>query len=186
MASKKRLLSFLAAGALLAGATFALRQDEGGFAPPMPEAGPEHKVLAALDGTWDATVSVMGQESKGVMTIKLAMNGLWLIEDYEGDMMGQNFAGHGLIGYDPAKKMYVSTWIDGMTTNLSISEGTYDKEKKELVLSQEAPDPMSGKMVTMKQTTRFKDRDHWSFHMSMPGPDGADMEMMSIEYARKK
>jgi hypothetical protein len=179
-------LSVVSLGALLAGVSFALRQDEGAMAMPQVEAGPEHEVLSQWVGTWDAKVLVMGMESKGTYTAKLGMNDLWLVEDYEGEMMGAQFTGHGLLGYDPDKKEYLSVWVDSMTTTLEPSRGTYDKEKKELTMQAKGTNPMTGAEMTMKSVMHIADRDHMTFTMVMPGPDGKDAPTFTIEYTRKK
>lgn len=186
MKADQRILARLAIGALLAGAAFAWTQDEGGMQMPVPKPGPEHEVIAQLEGTWDAAFEIMGQTSHGTMKNEMAMGGLWLVQDYEGEMMGQGFTGLGLLGYDPQKKLYLGTWVDSMTTSMSLAEGMYDKAKKELVLSMEGPNPMTGETVVMRQITRFKDKDHWEFAMAAPGPDGKYVDSFVIEYTRKK
>src|SRR6185503_15784133 len=79
--------------------------------------GPEYDVLKSQVGTWDATVEMSampGQPpsvSKGVETNTM-LGGLWLITDFKSEMAGAAFLGHGVAGYDPGKKKYVSTWVD--------------------------------------------------------------------------
>ena len=105
-------LSVLLAGATLAGDK-EKKDDKKGFDVPPP--GPEHKVLAKLAGAWDAQVKFHGPagtaESKGTMKRAMIMGGRFLKEDFTGDMMGMKFQGMGIVGFDPAKKKYVSTWI---------------------------------------------------------------------------
>src|SRR3989442_2762714 len=92
--------------------------------------GPEHAFLKEGEGVWDATAKSMGKESKGTLSCKMALNGLWLLEQYQGEVEGVAFEGRGATSYDPAKKKFVNVWIDSMVTSPMISEGTYDKEKK--------------------------------------------------------
>jgi len=187
MKLRNLILSALAASAAFASISHALRQDEGGAMEfPSPKPGPEHEVLKMMEGEWTAKVSMMGQESTGTMTNTMEMNGLWLVSRYEGEMMGSEFTGLGLLSYDAASEKYVGTWVDSMTTALEPSRGTYDKAKKELTMDQAGVDPMSGERITMTQVTTIKDRDHHTFNMKMPGPDGTPMEGFTIEYTRKK
>lgn len=180
------LLTATAAAVALASGTYALRQDDA-LQIPVVEAGPEHAVLKAMVGEWDASIDMMGENYTGKYTCRLAMNDLWLLEDYEGDMMGQTFVGHGVTGYDPAKGKYVGIWIDSMTASLEPAAGTWDAEKRELTMLQKGPDPMTGELVTMKQVTRVaEDGRSMSFHMFMPGPDGSEMETLTIHYTRAK
>ena len=93
--------------------------------PPKP--GPEHELLKSDAGTWDAVIEMMAapgappMKSTGVETSVLGCGGLCLITDFKGEMMpGQTFEGHGLAAYDAAKKKYVGSWTDSMSTGLSI------------------------------------------------------------------
>jgi hypothetical protein len=159
-------------------------------APPMPKAGPEHEVLKADVGTWDATVesfmpgAPQPMVSKGTETNTL-VGGMWLVTDFKSEMMGQPFQGHGVSGWDPNKKKYVGTWVDTMSTGLGLSESTYDAATKTMNGTFEGPDP-TGQIMKMKSTVVVKDPNTRVFTMSGPGPDGKDMTYMRITYNRRK
>jgi hypothetical protein len=153
--------------------------------PPVPKPGPEHAHLKKLEGTWEATVHFMGGESKGTMTYKMDLGGLWLLADYQGEFGGQKFQGKGLDSYDAGKKKYVSVWVDSMSTTPMLSEGTFDKSGKVLTMIGEGPG-MDGKMTKYKSVSEMKDDDTMVFTMSAPGQDGKDQTMMTITYKRKK
>jgi len=157
--------------------------------PPVVKPGPEHEILDRDAGSWDATVEIMVPNappavSKGTETNAWGPGGLWLITDFKSEMMGQPFQGHGVTGYDPAKKKYVGTWVDSMTSSLSISESTYDKATSSMVGWSEAPD-LTGKMVRTTGVTEYKDPDTRIFTMSAPGPDGKHNPTMRITYKRR-
>jgi len=159
--------------------------------PPLPQPGPEHAVLKADEGTWEATVEMLGPPgapvpppSKGTETNTL-MGGMWLVTDFKGDMMGMPFAGHGIAGWDSVKKKYVSVWTDNMSPALMTGEATYDPGKKVMTGFMEGPD-MTGKVSKMKSTTEWKDADTRVFTMYGPGPDGKEAPTMRISYKRKK
>src|SRR5262245_39137049 len=73
-----------------------------------PKPGPEHEQLKKLEGNWDTTFKVAGQESKGKATYKMGVGGLWLLSTYEGEIAGMKFFGRGMDSYDPNKKKFVS------------------------------------------------------------------------------
>src|SRR5437870_2675247 len=102
---------------------------------PDVKPAPEHAVLKEWEGSWDSTVKMQGNESKGTLSAKVGLNGLWLIEEFKGEFAGMPFEGHGVTTYDPAKKKYINVWIDSMSTSPVISEGTYDKATKTLKLA---------------------------------------------------
>ena len=150
--------------------------------PPKP--GPEHEHLKQMEGTWDATVKMMGQESKGTMTYKFGMGGYWLMSHFEGDFGGQKFEGRGLDTYDSFKKKYVSAWADSMAPFLLVMEGDYDKENKALTMTGEGPSPAG--IVKYKSVVKMMDPDTMEFTLSAPGKDGKEAVMLTINYKRKK
>ena len=60
--------------------------------------GPEHEVLKKMEGNWDLTMKFGGMESKGTVTYKMDLGGLWLVSALESDLGGQKFSGRGLDG----------------------------------------------------------------------------------------
>jgi hypothetical protein len=147
--------------------------------------GPEHEMLKEMEGTWEATMKVGDMESKGTMTYKMDLGGLWLLSDYEGSFGDMKFKGHGIDGYDPMKKKYVTLWVDSMMPRPIIAEGTYDKDTKTMTMTTKGPGE-DGKIVDQKMVTTMKDKDTMTFTMSIVGKDGKDTEMFTIHYKRKK
>ena len=150
--------------------------------PPKP--GPEHEHLKQVEGTWDATVKSMGQESKGKMTYKMALGGFWLVSHFEGEFGGQKFEGRGMDTYDPEKKKYVTAWADSMAPFLLVMEGDYDKANNALTMTGEGPSPAG--RVKYKAVTKMMDPDTMEFTLSAPGQDGKEAVMITISYKRKK
>ncbi|HSQ58535.1 MAG TPA: DUF1579 domain-containing protein [Gemmata sp.] len=148
--------------------------------PPKP--GPEHEVLKKLVGTWEATMKFAGMESKGTMTYKLDLGGLWLTSAFEGDFGGMKFSGRGMDSYDAAKKKYVGVWVDSMSTSPMLMEGTYDKDKKQMTLVGEGPG-MDGKPAKFKSVTTMPDDNTIHFDMFM---GDAKEPAFTIDYKRKK
>jgi hypothetical protein len=149
-----------------------------------PTPGPEHEALKKLEGTWNAKVKMGENESAGTMTYKMECGGLWLTGDFRGEFEGQKFQGRGVDGYDPEKKKYVSVWVDSMSTRPMFLEGTYDKEKKTLTMTGEAPGP-DGKLAKHKMVTHMPDDDHMTLTMYIVA-DGQDNKVMTIDYSRKR
>jgi hypothetical protein len=146
--------------------------------------GTEHALLKKGEGAWDATVKAMGNESKGEVHCKMALNGLWLMEHYKGDAGGKEFEGYGATTYDPAKKKFVNVYIDSMVTSPMLSEGTYDKEKKTLTLVGKMPMP-GGKSMTASIAISYKDANTKVLSMKGRTPDGKELEMVEITYKRR-
>jgi hypothetical protein len=145
---------------------------------------PEHAFLKKAEGVWDATAkSADGNESKGVLHCKMALNGLWLLEHYKGEAAGQKFEGYGSTSYDPAKKKFINIWIDSMTPSPMLTEGTYDKAKKTMTLLGKMPMP-DGKMMKSSITIIYKDAN--TKILSLKGNmDGKEIGMVEITYKRR-
>ena len=151
--------------------------------PPAIKPGPEHAFLKEGEGVWDATAKSMDKESKGTLSCKGALNGLWVLEHYQGEAAGVAFEGRGATSYDPAKKKFVNVWIDSMVTSPMVSEGTYDKEKKILTLLGNMPMP-DGKSMKTTITIAYKDAN--TKVLSLKGNmDGKEFEMVEITYKRR-
>jgi hypothetical protein len=178
MTMRKFLTVTVALGVLVAAARLTAQQ------PPEVKPGPEHAKLKESEGAWDATIKSMGGESKGMLSCKVGLGGLWLLEHFQGNFDGMSFEGHGATSYDPAKKKYINIWIDSMSTSPMVSEGTYDQSTKTMTMVGNMPMP-EGKSMKVTMLTVHKDADTRIFTMNAAGPDGKDFEMMQITYKRR-
>ena len=155
------------------------------FGQEFPKPGSEHEKLKELEGNWDAVMEMGGKKSKATATYKSICSGMWLESDFQGEMEGHKFQGHGLDGYDLKKKKYVGVWIDSMESAPMHFEGGYDPKTKLLVMTGESLGP-DGKPQKFKNTTETKDKDHFTFRMYMIQPDGKEQLAFTIEYTRRK
>ena len=165
--------------------------------PPLPKPGPEHALFKDAVGVWDAKVESFmapGQPpavSKGVETNRLGCGGLCLITDFKGSVsMGPGpaitFEGHGTETYDQGKKKYTGTWVDSMSTGLSLSESTYDAAKKTATGWMESPDPATGKPVKMRMVAEYPSSNGRVMTAYANGPDGKEFVTLRITYTRAK
>jgi hypothetical protein len=182
---------FVSVSAVLALLTVSTTVPAAAQQPQMPKPGPEHEMFKMDAGTWDAVIEMSeapGQKpmtSKGVETNTLGCGGLCLITDFKGEMMpGTSFEGHGVMTWDPAKKAYVGSWTDSMSQGLGISESTWDPKTKMLTGSMEGPD-MTGKVVKMRSVVDYSTAGTRVFTLSMPGPDGKEMQALRITYKKR-
>ena len=153
------------------------------FAQEVPKPGKEHDFLKKQEGTWEVTMNLGGQESKGTSTYKMELGGFWLTSTLESEVFGQKFTGKGTDGYCPIKKKYVSFWTDSMAPSPVVMEGSYDEKAKTLTMSGEGPDMMTGKMAKYKSVTEMPDAD--SMTMKMYTGDAKE-PAFTVSYKRKK
>jgi hypothetical protein len=159
--------------------------------PPLPKPGPEHELLKQSLGNWNASVEswmAPGQPpavSKGTETNVLTGGGLWLVTDFKSEFMSAPFTGHGVMGYDPAKKKYVSTWVDSMTSSLVLGEATYDPAGKVFTGWMEGPNA-TGKVEKMNTTTELKADGSRVFTIYGKDQSGKETPALRITYTRQK
>jgi hypothetical protein len=156
---------------------------------PLPKPGPEHKVLEMDAGTWEATVETFmpgapPMTSKGTETNSMGCGGLCLISDFKGDFGGMPFHGHGTTTWDPARKKFIGSWTDSMSSGISIGESTYDPATKKATGWLEGPD-MTGKVVKSRTVVEYKDPSTRVMQMFTTGPDGKEVPTMKISYVKK-
>lgn len=91
-----------------------------------------HHQLGRLVGEWEGTAKtwfekdVLGDESPVRGSIKLIMDGRFVLHEYRGSLGGKPLEGMAIIGYHLASGKYQSAWIDTFHNGSAImfSEGT--------------------------------------------------------------
>jgi len=197
---KTRILLMAALAALMCLATQQTiqggdkKKDEDPFAK-MPKPGPEHKLLAQLEGTWNAKVKSWfrpgePKESSGVMVRKMIMDGRYLHEEFKGEFLGMKFLGRGITGYDLNKKKYVMAWIDNFGTGISTNQGSYDKDSKTWTFKGQEDIPDMGKAKT-RDVLKMVSADEQTFEMYRTPLESKEkgipkeIKVMEITYTRK-
>jgi hypothetical protein len=156
------------------------------FGPP----GPEHKILDQLVGTWGARCKSWTdpksppQTSDGTLVRKSVLGGRFLQENFDGKFMDQPFQGIGTIGFDRAKKKYVTTWIDSMSTAQHVSYGTYSDGL--FSFAHEEKCPITGKQVKMRDTLRIVNADEQQMEMFRQMGDEKEFRNTEIVLVRQK
>jgi len=159
------------------------------MAAGMPGEG--HAKLKGMEGSWNAAVKFWMDpasepaESKGTCERKWIMDGRFMEETHNGDLMGMPFKGYGITGYDNAAKKYVSSWVDNMGTGIMYSTGTADPSGKVFTYTSENVDPMTGKMVKSKSVIKIINDTKHVFEMYMVGDDGKESKALEVTYTKK-
>lgn len=156
--------------------------------------GEMHKTLASYDGNWTGVTSTWMENgakpeiSQSECTNKMIFDGRYQHSTYNGSFMGMPFEGMSIMGYDNAKKKFVSTWIDNMGTGIMHAEGDWNPAKKSIELKGKMTDPARpGKDCDFREVYTFTDANNHV--MEMYGPDsktGKEYKTMEIKFTRKK
>jgi hypothetical protein len=152
--------------------------------------GDVHKMMAKSDGQWKGDVTwwmAPGQQpmhSTTTSTNTMIMGGRYQQSIDKGDMMGMPFEGMNILGYDNAKKMFVSTWVDNMGTGMMNMEGTWDEATKSVTMKGKSYDPMTKKAMNIRQVFKYIDDNNQMLEMYMIMPEGKEFKSMEIKYTR--
>ena len=182
------LLRPLLAACALALASHGLHAQE---MPEMPKPQSEHAWLEKFAGTWETEMECQIPDKepikgKATETAKM-LGGFWLTVENKGEMMGSPFTGIMTLGYDPAKKTYIGTWTDSMTSIMWNYTGTVNSAGDTITLEAEGPCPMQGgKICKFKEVMKLTGKDEKTFTSSIQGDDGKWSQIMSSKSKRVK
>ncbi len=160
----------------------------------LPTPGPEHQVLRDYAGKWSAHVkyyfgaSTPLVQSTGVETNLLACQNLWVKTAFASDKNSPYYEGHGLLGFDPNRKVYVGAWADMVNPQLTIFEGVADEEARTLTLVGDVPDFRNASaMAKVRIVTIFEpDKNARKTTHYVQGADGKEIVFMTVDYVRTK
>ncbi len=187
---------------LVLAASIAMAKDKKPAKPMDPQAmmelwkklgtpGEPHKQLASLAGSWTTTTKEWMEpgkpptESTGTADMKMLLDGRFLYQEYNSQMMGQPFSGIGITAYDNLRQRYVSAWIDSMGTGIFMMEGTASADGKTITLKGSHPEPGGGQM-THRAIWNIVDSNTQTFDMFGAHRGQKEMKMMEITYTRKQ
>jgi len=155
--------------------------------------GKVHEMLAKEDGNWTFTMSYWmtpdgpPSTTNGTNEYKMVLGGRYQQSISKAQMEGMEFEGHGLLGYDNAKKMFQNTWADNMGTGIMFMEGKWDDATKSVALTGKMFDPMTNKELEVKQVYKMIDDDHHTMEMYIPSPStGKEFKNMEIKFTRSR
>lgn len=154
--------------------------------------GDMHNLMAKYNGTFNAEVTMWmdpaapPSTSKATTVNKMILGNRYQESTHNGNFNGMPFEGKSIMGYDNAKKKFVSTWVDNMGSGIMVMEGSYDEGTKTISTSGTMTDPMTGKDCTVRETMQFVDDNTQIMEMYSEGPDGKEYKNMEIKYTRKK
>jgi hypothetical protein len=150
----------------------------------------EHKWLEQLVGEWETEMEgIAGPDQPpvkhtGAETVRSFK--VWVLCEgtMPGDVSMQTLL---TLGYDPAKKKFVGTFIGSMMTHLWVYEGELDASGKKLVLDAVGPsfaDPT--KTAKYKDTVEIVSPDHRTLSSQFQAEDGTWHHFMTAHYRRKQ
>lgn len=152
--------------------------------------GPVHEMIAKSNGDWTEEITFwMAPDAPPTKTTanatnKMILGGRYQYSSVTGDMMGMPFEGVSILGYDNAKKIFQSTWMDNFGTGITNMTGTWDEATNTVNFTGTSLDPMTGKDMNIRQTFKIIDDNNQIMEMYST-TDGKEMKTMEIKMTRK-
>jgi hypothetical protein len=156
----------------------------------------QHKWLQQLVGNWvyETEMSMKPgdppKKFKGKESVS-SMGGLWVMAAGSGEMPGGGKATMLMtIGYDPAKKKFVGSWVGSMMHNMWVYEGVL--KGKVLTLSTVGPSWTKDGKVQKGKTANYRDvitmvgKNKRLLSSFVQGAGGKWTPMMTAHYTRTK
>jgi hypothetical protein len=152
----------------------------------------EHHWLQQLVGEWTyESETVMGPDqppmiSKGQESVR-SLGGLWTVGEWQSEMPDCSQGTMIMtLGYDPAKKRFVGTFVGSMMTYLWIYDGQLDTAGKVLTLNAEGPSfAGDGQMAKYQDIIEIKSANERVLSSQVLGEDGKWTRFMTVTYRRK-
>ncbi len=187
----KRIIKTFVFFTMLAFSVQATAQTEEEMKKMMENGSPSemHKMLAHSDGEWKEDITFWmapgapEAKMKASCVNKMILGGRYQESKHTGDMMGMPFEGIGTLAYDNARKVFVNTWIDNMSTGMMYLEGIWDAKTNTLNLAGKMTDPMSGKEMKVREEFKIIDEKNQELTQYMEH-DGKEFKAMHIKITR--
>ena len=155
--------------------------------------GTAHKVLEPMVGDWTYTSKMWeapkakAEESTGTATMKWALGGRFIEQEFKGQAMGQPFEGRGFIGYNNVDKTYETTWFDNMMTSTMFSRNaTFETRSKTLKDSGLMTCPMSENHKREYRAEWKLEKNSLRYTMWTKDDGGKEFKQMEINLKRSK
>src|SRR5262245_4202533 len=125
---------------------------------------PEHELLKRFAGAWRfeklaAAAEGSTPQKLGTGEIKAELiGGFFVVGKWTGNVYGGDYSAVQTLGYDVDKKAYLGNWIDNTMSYQWPLHGSWDADKKELVISASGPGPTGG-ICRFRERYQFKSAD---------------------------
>jgi hypothetical protein len=96
------------------------------------------------------------------------------------------FEGRSTMAYDNHKKIFVTSWIDNMSSGIMTGEGPWDEATKTITIKGKMMNAEAKSEVDYRQVMKIIDANNQFMEMYGTGPDGNEVKFFEIKYTRGK
>ena len=192
MKTRTWIIAAAAAGLAVLLTPRVISQDEAAReqAHQLAEPGPEHWLLEKLAGEWEGETDIYrgpGIELANVASVSsnemIAGKRFLLCKTRIGPK--DEVERVTVFGFDRRRGRYTAVQFESFGTHYVSADGTWDPERKEIVLSGEDEDPQLGSLATFQFVLQIEEDDKYAFRILADAPDGTQVQMMKTVFRRK-
>jgi hypothetical protein len=145
----------------------------------------EHAFLQKLVGHWEMIGDTADSEQTWRETVR-SLHGVWFLAEGKGKMPdGAEGSSLLTLGYDPARRNFVGSWIGSMMNHFWVYEGALEADGSALLLDTTGPDfENAGKTARYRERLAFEDDDNRTFSSHLMTPEGSWRQFMLARYRR--
>lgn len=175
---------------ILAGSIFAQTEEQIQAYNDYMTPGPEHKLLARMEGEWDYKMFLYMEpgkeplEATGTAKGKVILDGRYMKLTHEGISFGMPYLAEQVFGYDRVKAEYISNYIDNMGTGFLVGSGTVDSAGTSIEVNGVFAEPMTKKDTAFRSVQKFIDTNNFIMEMHVIF-EGNSFKTWETHYSRK-
>jgi hypothetical protein len=147
--------------------------------------------LAATVGEWDLTIRMWTnpdsdpQESRGSADARWILGENFVETRLEGEVLGTDFEGLRIEGYDVAAEKFTSIWRDSRGTYTLVFQGKCDADCCIRTMTAPFTDPLSKTELTIKSVTTILADDSYRYETYIVTPSGTEIKNMELDAVRR-
>jgi hypothetical protein len=151
----------------------------------------KHDELCERAGEWtfEATTYLgpAPETTSGTATFEPILDGRYVVQRTAGKMLGGDFDGFGINGYDNVAEEFFTVWVDSWSTGIYEMRGQAPAEGQPLVLEGQARDAMSpeGRLWRMVETKISDDEFRTEVFDTIPGGEGPGKTLVAVLHYRR-
>lgn len=153
--------------------------------------GEAHKALNVYEGKWNENVTFWfepGAEPTSSPCSSVAewiMGGRFLVQTHRCEMLGQEFEGLGITGFDNYRQEYVTVWMDNLTTSMMVTRGTLDDATGTITMIGTADDFIGGRSdVPLRTVTKINPDGTSVYELYTQHTDGKEFKSLEVTARR--
>jgi hypothetical protein len=151
--------------------------------------GEEHAELAkgvghyAVSGRRWMAADQPPMEFQATSNVEMILDGHYLQESMRGQVMGMDFEGRMILGFDNLTGEYWNVWVDNTSTGRAVSTG-HEREDGAIEMTGLMRDPLTPNGRPFRTVTSTEADGAFTMRMYDAMPDGGEFLVMELVYTR--